>query len=261
MNLPLPAIIRPTTSARFIDGRRPTSSADHRRPDGDHRRRQRIGGRRGAYRSPTGKNGTATSATLAPSVGNLSTRLEPGHPYGAGGYPTNADTDDRHKANAFERMGRVLDMRPDVALVYADVRGNSRRKPEPSTAAPRPGSCDWHDWSRDTLLTQGCFIGPQPMWRRCVHEEYGFSDETPGLLRRFRILAADFPDRLIPPHRAARALPVPARQRRARQLDLKALEDARTLLSAYRRAARDGAISSPHPRSRPENRMAGPNLA
>jgi glycosyltransferase involved in cell wall biosynthesis len=46
-----------------------------------------------------------------------------------GTYLTNANTDDRHKANAFERMSRVLDMRPDVALVYADV------------VEPRPGSC------------------------------------------------------------------------------------------------------------------------
>jgi len=36
-------------------------------------------------------------------------------------YITNANADDRHRVTAFERMSRVLDMRPDVALVYADV--------------------------------------------------------------------------------------------------------------------------------------------
>jgi glycosyltransferase involved in cell wall biosynthesis len=38
-----------------------------------------------------------------------------------GKYITNANTDDRHRRDAFEQMAAVLDAQPDVALVYADV--------------------------------------------------------------------------------------------------------------------------------------------
>ena len=177
-----------------------------------------------------------------------------------GTYLTNANTDDRHKANAFERMRRVLDMRPDVALVYADVVETVAENQTFDRCTPTR-VLRWHDWSRDTLLTQGCFIGPQPMWRRSVHEEYGFFDER-------LVSSGDFEfwlriSQTHPFHHIREPLGLYLSRPDSvehRHRDLKTLEDVR-ILSAYRRAARDGAIIRRIPDFQPENRMAGLNLA
>jgi glycosyltransferase involved in cell wall biosynthesis len=177
-----------------------------------------------------------------------------------GTYLTNANTDDRHRTNAFERMGRVLDLRPDVALVYADVLETVAENQTFESCTPTR-VLRWHDWSRDTLLTQGCFIGPQPMWRRCVHAEYGFFDER-------LVSSGDFEfwlriSQTHPFHHIREPLGLYLSRPDSvehRHRDLKALEDAR-ILSAYRRAARDGAIIRRIPGSQPANRMAGLNLA
>jgi tetratricopeptide (TPR) repeat protein/glycosyltransferase involved in cell wall biosynthesis len=93
-----------------------------------------------------------------------------------GRYVTNANTDDRHRPDAFERMAAVLDERPDVALVYADAL-KTRTDNETFERCTPTGRFQWYDWDRIRLLTQGCFIGPQPMWRRSVHDLYGYFEE------------------------------------------------------------------------------------
>ncbi|MGE3549660.1 MAG: glycosyltransferase [Geobacter sp.] len=40
------------------------------------------------------------------------------------------------------------------------------------------GRYSWFDWDRNTLLDNGCFIGPQPMWCRSVHDLYGGFDDS-----------------------------------------------------------------------------------
>ncbi|MFZ1985883.1 MAG: tetratricopeptide repeat protein [Desulfatitalea sp.] len=93
-----------------------------------------------------------------------------------GKYVTNANTDDRHRPDAFEKMVAVLEAEPQTALVYADVIKTAT--PNQSLAACTPiGVLSWFDWRRERLLTHGCFMGPQPMWRRSVHAVFGFFDE------------------------------------------------------------------------------------
>lgn len=94
-----------------------------------------------------------------------------------GRYITNANTDDRHRRDAFELMVRVLENDPAVDLVYADViiTQTPHETYEQHTAT---GRYSWFDWDRNTLLDNGCFIGPQPMWRRSVHELYGSFDDS-----------------------------------------------------------------------------------
>jgi tetratricopeptide (TPR) repeat protein len=94
-----------------------------------------------------------------------------------GKYITNANTDDRHRTNAFERMTQVLEMRPEIALVYADVF-KTETENETFERFTETGHYRWYDWDRNVLLTKGCFMGPQPMWRRSVHDVYGYFDES-----------------------------------------------------------------------------------
>jgi Flp pilus assembly protein TadD len=94
----------------------------------------------------------------------------------SGKYITNANTDDRHRKDAFERMVNLLEMRPDIALVYADLLKTETPNETFENCTP-VGRFSWYDWDRSKLLNQGCFIGPQPMWRRSVHDIYGYFDD------------------------------------------------------------------------------------
>jgi glycosyltransferase involved in cell wall biosynthesis len=93
-----------------------------------------------------------------------------------GKYITNANTDDRHSRDAFERMSGILEQNPAIALVYADVFVTENEN-ETFRKHTRTGYWSWYDWDRNNLLDKGCFIGPQPMWRRSVHDTYGYFDE------------------------------------------------------------------------------------
>lgn len=92
-----------------------------------------------------------------------------------GRYVTNANTDDRHRRDAFELMARVMESRPGIDLVYGDVLVT--KTPNETFESHTPsGKYTWYDWDRNILLDKGCFIGPQPMWRRSLHELYGGFD-------------------------------------------------------------------------------------
>jgi tetratricopeptide (TPR) repeat protein len=92
-----------------------------------------------------------------------------------GKYITNANTDDRHRKDALEIMVKKLDEHLDVALVYADVLITETENETFENCTP-VGTFKWLEWKRDDLLNRGCFIGPQPMWRRDLHREYGYFD-------------------------------------------------------------------------------------
>ena len=94
----------------------------------------------------------------------------------SGGYITNANTDDRHRYDALEIMADTLDQKPGIGLVYADVliTGTGNETFEKHTPA---GYFQWLDFDREKLSV-GCFIGPQPMWRKSLHDKYGHFDET-----------------------------------------------------------------------------------
>ena len=95
----------------------------------------------------------------------------------SGKYITNSNTDDRHRRDAFEIMVNELERRPEIALVYADVIITEKENETFDHHTPC-GMYQWFDWDRGKLLNQGCFMGPQPMWRRSVHDEYGYFDAS-----------------------------------------------------------------------------------
>jgi glycosyltransferase involved in cell wall biosynthesis len=91
-----------------------------------------------------------------------------------GRFITNANTDDRHRPDAFERMARTLDSRPDIALVYADCAVTERENETFESARP-VAHFRWPHFDQ-TLLFRVCYVGPQPMWRRDLHYRYGHFD-------------------------------------------------------------------------------------
>jgi len=92
-----------------------------------------------------------------------------------GKYVTNANTDDRHKVDALEIMANTLEANADTTLVYADCFiTQTENETFATTKATR--QFKWMDFTATDLLMKGCFCGPQPMWRRSVHEEHGYFD-------------------------------------------------------------------------------------
>jgi tetratricopeptide (TPR) repeat protein len=94
-----------------------------------------------------------------------------------GKYITNANTDDRLRHDAYEVMVNILEAHPEIALVYADVIITETENENFSRCTPI-GSFNWLNFNREHLLNKGCFMGPQPMWRREVHDEYGYFDPS-----------------------------------------------------------------------------------
>ena len=92
-----------------------------------------------------------------------------------GAYLTNANTDDRHRADALELLAATLDGHADVAVVYAD-QAVTRQPNETFARHSATGRFDWPAFSWGALQ-QRCIVGPQPMWRRSLHDRWGIFDE------------------------------------------------------------------------------------
>ncbi len=91
-----------------------------------------------------------------------------------GKYLTTANTDDRHRIDAMERMAEVLEEHPEYGIVYADtwITHGENERFEESTAFKRH---DWPDFSWNVGLSC-CLFGAQPLWRKEVHDEVGLFD-------------------------------------------------------------------------------------
>ena len=92
-----------------------------------------------------------------------------------GKYLTSANTDDRHRPDALEVLARTLERQPEIALVYADCLITRTENETFETAHP-VNTYRWLDFNPEDLLLKGCFVGPQPMWRRELHDEFGYFD-------------------------------------------------------------------------------------
>jgi FkbM family methyltransferase len=88
-----------------------------------------------------------------------------------GVFLTNANTDDRHRPDALAMMAAYLEEHPDVAVAYADQLISDI--PNETFADTQADSrWNWPQFSYDELERR-CIIGPQPMWRRQLHEKHG----------------------------------------------------------------------------------------
>jgi GT2 family glycosyltransferase len=95
-----------------------------------------------------------------------------------GEYITNANCDDRLRPDALAVLAAVLDAEPQVMLVYGDYFISNHAN---STFYDhiRTGQSTKPEYAPDIMLN-GCHMGPQPMWRKSVHDVIGLFD---GALR------------------------------------------------------------------------------
>jgi GT2 family glycosyltransferase/Flp pilus assembly protein TadD/glycosyltransferase involved in cell wall biosynthesis len=93
-----------------------------------------------------------------------------------GKYITNANTDDRHRPDAIEIMARALEESPAVGAVYAEnlITDKENETFEKNTARQYFNRPNFN--LRQMLLFS--FFGPQPMWRRSVHQKIGYFDAS-----------------------------------------------------------------------------------
>jgi glycosyltransferase involved in cell wall biosynthesis len=92
----------------------------------------------------------------------------------SGKYITNANTDDRHRSDAFERMVGVMEEWKDISLVYADSYVTIEENMT-FGSAHAVSQLRWPDFDAQ-LLFRMCYVGPQPMWRRDLHMRHGYFD-------------------------------------------------------------------------------------
>lgn len=92
----------------------------------------------------------------------------------SGRYLTLACADDRHRADALEEMVQALENHSNVGLVYADSLITNG---ENETFANNNAHAvfRWPEYSLRQALMYAMF-GPQPMWRREVHDKVGLFD-------------------------------------------------------------------------------------
>lgn len=88
---------------------------------------------------------------------------------------TNANLDDRRNPFSLEMHALELEQNPDIDLVYSDFLVTY----EPNETF----ECNTHryglyppEFSQDIMFK--CITGPQPMWRKSVHDRAGYFDES-----------------------------------------------------------------------------------
>jgi hypothetical protein len=91
-------------------------------------------------------------------------------------YLTNGNTDDRHCFNALEIMANYLDNNREISLVYADQLITTIKN-DTFTTTPALKHWNWPNYSYEQMR-QGCCVGSQPMWRKMMHDKYGYFQEN-----------------------------------------------------------------------------------
>jgi len=91
-------------------------------------------------------------------------------------YLTSANVDDRHRPDGLERLVEVLEGDSDVDGVYADqwITERPHETFANNSAKERWG---WPDYD-PAILRRRCILGPQPVWRRSLHDRFGWFDAS-----------------------------------------------------------------------------------
>ena len=89
----------------------------------------------------------------------------------------NLNADDRLRSDAIEILMRTLDAHPAIALVYGDSFITKVANESFMRNSSRGRRFHWPAYTHKRLLL-GCICGPHPLWRRRLHDEVGFFDES-----------------------------------------------------------------------------------
>ncbi len=92
-----------------------------------------------------------------------------------GKYITNANTDDRHREDTFEVLSKHLDKNQEAALVYADCHVSTTPN-ETWNDNDKQRTYHYPDFFAPIVALHYQF-GPQPMWRRRIHNTIGYFNE------------------------------------------------------------------------------------
>jgi len=90
----------------------------------------------------------------------------------SGEYITSANCDDRLYPRALEKLASVLDQHENYAVAYFYVDRVHEIDGKPFDVF------QWMQGGIVELLTKGCFLGPMPMWRKSLHDTYGYFLES-----------------------------------------------------------------------------------
>ena len=87
-------------------------------------------------------------------------------PLARGKYLTNANTDDRHRSDSFEKLAAKLENSPEIVLAYGDqLTSTIENETFESCIVRNTRRYNLPEFSHNTLML-GCLTGSQPMWRR-----------------------------------------------------------------------------------------------
>ncbi len=93
-----------------------------------------------------------------------------------GEYIANANTDDRLKASALERLATYLDDHPACVVVHGDQEATAEVE-VPDIEHLSKGKWHWHPYSQLGLL-MSTQVGSQPLWRHDLHQRCGLFDTS-----------------------------------------------------------------------------------
>ncbi len=88
---------------------------------------------------------------------------------------TNANLDDRRNPESLEMHVKALEEKEYIDLVYSDFHVTFEKN-ETYESNTHPYSVFPEEFSSGVMYR--CVTGPQPMWRKSVHERHGYFDET-----------------------------------------------------------------------------------
>jgi|GEM_PF-853030 glycosyltransferase involved in cell wall biosynthesis/GT2 family glycosyltransferase/Flp pilus assembly protein TadD len=91
-----------------------------------------------------------------------------------GKYLTNANTDDILRGDALERLAAELDSHPGIDLGYGDFW--ITHEPNQTFLGSRKIGYSLKPEFSPSIMLTGCHMGPQPMWRRSLHDRFGLFD-------------------------------------------------------------------------------------